>query len=573
MGFINPGIRYVFDKNRKGRKNKAFNNTIYANENKNFNRRYPNNLYMRYIHKINQLYYKIRDVIRSKFKLIAANKFNDFRQLLEKYILLVHQLEIFINVKNLYPIKKELALKMLKIIMKIQADEKYILVNDNLKSGIIPQLETVFDNQFQIIEGGGILLNSFFEKQLLIELKEQEEYGINNETDFSKKSLLKTDDARKMRSKRKKIKSITQLPDDILVKILTYSHNVNNMALTSHFFHSFVLSHKEFISYELIESKYVHRYKLKPTTEIDITMENDLQHLENSHKFSLEDGYTEEYSSLKEMILSDFKFTDNEKFISTRYRDADVLTVISSGSFETPYFTYENYKSLKIDRVIPPSSWPDMEEQYNDARNKSGDNMIDKAIFEDFWNELCITMPFINKSNPSSLIQIKNEDYVDKLRIILDLMVNKTRFVNKLEDIVTFLVALVVKIEESILDHEGSILPPQMVKDYCVFYMNQLKKGGDEDDENTDIHMDESDDTIWKKIQFKNPYLYSMLKHHANEELEDLLSPRFYHENISNNYPFWLGLKRMKGDDLIEELINEFGTTPSLDILTTLASY
>lgn len=570
MGFINPGIRYVFDKNRKGRKNKAFNNTVYANENKNFNRRYPNNLYMRYVHKINQLYYKIRDVIRSKFKVITANKFNDFRLLLEKYILLVHQLEIFINVKNLYPIKKELAIKLLRIIIKIQAEEKLYKVFHDVDFGKIPQLETVLNKQFQIIEGGGILLNSFCENKLTVELKDRTYYGPNDETDFSKNKLLYVETMPKG-AKRKKIRNITQLPDDILVKILTYSHNVDNMALTSKFFNNFVLSHKEFISYELIESKYVHRYRLKQTADIDVIMDEDhIQH-QNSHKYTLDEGFVEEYSSMREMILSDFKFTEDEKYISVRYRNSNVLTVISAGAFETPYLTYDNYKSLQIDRVIPASSWPDMEEQYQDALAKYEDTYIAKSVFNDFWNELSIGMPFINKQNPLNLSQIKNGTYVDKFCILLDLMVNKTRFTNSLEDIIAFLVALSVKIEESVLENEGSILPSQILKDYCIFYMRQLKKSGDEDD--SEAEMDDSDEMVWEKIQFNSPSLYAFLKLQANEELEELLCPRFYHKNIANAVSFWMGLKQQQNDDLIEEIINEVGISPTLNILAALASY
>ncbi|TID12953.1 hypothetical protein CANINC_005052 [Pichia inconspicua] len=471
--------------------------------------------------------------------------------------------------KNLYPIRKELAINLLRIIIKIQAEEKIQKVIDEIELGKIPQLETVLDKQLHIIEGGGVLLNLFHNNQLTVELKERVEYGSNSEIDFSRKELL--NHTKPKTTKRKRIKRITQLPDEILVKVLTYSQNINNMALSCKFFNNFVLSHKEFISYELIESKYVHRYKLKQVADIDLIMEDDHTQYQNSHKFAIDDGIDEGYISLREMILSDYKFTEDEKYTSARYRNTDILTVISAGAFETPYLTYENYKSLQIDRVIPSSSWPDMEEQYEDALSRYGETHIEKSVFNDFWNELSVGMPYINNQNPLNLSQIKDGTYVDKFRILLDLMVNRTRFTNNLEDIIAFLVALTVKIEESIMEHEGSILPPQILKDYCIFYMRQLKKSGDEDD--SEAELDDSDEMVWEKVQLKSPYLYVFLKHQANEELEELLCPRFYYESIADVASFWIGLKQQQGDDLIEEIINEVGISPTLNILAALASY
>jgi hypothetical protein len=583
MGFIIPGVKFAFDKNRRGRQSKAFTNTIYLNENKNFNRRFPNNLYMRYSNKLWTTYKNMVIIVRKiRHNVFTKSHLNLLRQNLEKYITLMHELEIFINLKSTQKLTKENAKYLLKLIIYLQGSDLYLKSTECVSLSEIPPLEAVLNKQFDLLEGGCILFNKFLNKQLTIDLKNKDYYGINTETDFSKIKKFKIEDDVKMTILQDvlnaKNRKVTDLPDEILVKILSYSNNIKNILLTNKFFHQFVLSHKEFITYEVIATKYIHKYKLTNNTDnndnhplYEATDENYVLAL---HTPKLKKQLDSKLSqNIRELINSDFKQDINGNFVLTRYKDPDTLIIISSNGFETPYMTYQIYKSLNIDRVIPSSSWKDFEEIYNETISKSGEfYKIDRTVFQDFWNELSISIPFIDKFDPGNLETLKEGTYVDKLRIIIDLMISKTRFSNKLEDILYFVVSLIVKVEENIVDdQETSVIPIDIIKNYAVFYLRQQLEENGDDDEQQQERAHKTDDQLWQEIELKNPKFYVLLKNSANEELEEEICSLFYNNNVAGNANFWLSLKQMKEEKLIEELIGDCDITPVPYILNMLA--
>lgn len=577
MGFITPGIRYVFDKKRKGRNDKAFNFSVHANENKNFNRRFPNNLYFRYYKNIHKLYAGILKTLKGIDEQFGHDELNLLRTKVEKYITFVHELEIFVGAKNLYPLNKQEAINLLRIIIQMQGNDLFRRSNESVLLSKAPPLEATLNRQLDLIEGGCILFNKYLNKQLTVDLKTKNYYGNNNETDFSKTTLCKVEDDvhssifDELLSNKKR--NITDLPDNLLVKILSYSNNINNVSLTCKYFHNFVLSHLEFISYEILTTRYVHRYKLNGyNEEVGLEGFSDEHHHVNSHTLKIDNSKMNGQSlTSRQLISSGFKQNVNRHYTSTRYRDPDNLTIISSHGFETPYLTYEIYKSLHIDHVIPASAWLDLEEKYNKEISQlnnegSSSHILDKKIFEELWNELPINVPYMDISNPLNLMLIKNEAYVDKLRIIIDLMLLKTRFRNKLEEILMFVVALTVKIEENIFDNSTeSLIPVQIIKDYAIYYTTQNMLENDDT-----ASCDQTDEEIWEGIRFKNPLFYVLLRQSANEELETALCPLFLHDEIKDNVGFWMDLKKMNQEELIEQLINDFDISPASHILNML---
>lgn len=582
MGFITPGINYVFNKKRIGKNNKACNNSIYVNENRDFNKRFPYHLHMGDISNVNTLYGKIMHTLGNrdnKFK----NNLSLLRSYIERYILLIHDLEISINIKNVFPLEKQDAIALLKTITKIQGRELLQRVQQSISSYEAPPLEATFDQQLNLINGGCILFNKYLNKQLTIELKSSDHFKNIYESEYVRSVSVKTEGEAQNNIltqllNSEKIKLIN-LPDEILVKILSASNNINNISLACKFFHKFVLTHKEFISYEFIVTKFVHRYKLNFEYQVDSGLQmSDEHHHSNSHRLRVSDI---ERSQIQNEVYSgslDFRQDIQGEYSLTRYRDPDLLTVISSHAFETPYLTYQIYKSLGIDHVIPPSAWPDLEEKYNDELAKFTDEnvenapkKIDKKQFSKFWNELPIDAPYFDVINPNDIDCLKSEACVDKLRILIDLIVSKTRFRNSLEDLFFLIVSLVVKIEENAVnDVEHSIIPPQLLKNYAIFYMRELMIERDpsymQEEENEEIKQN-----LWADVQFKNPNFYILLKSSANEELENLLCSPFYGDHLKDDTNFWMGLKSRNEIELIEELINERNTAPSTYILNMLA--
>ena len=581
MGFITPGVNYVFNKKRIGKNNKATNNSIHPNENRDFNKRYPHHLHMRDISDVHMLYQKILSILTNR-----DAKFKDnlslLRSNLERYVLLVHELEISVKIENVFPLPKQEAIDLLKTIIKVQGRQLLQGVQKNMSSYETPPLEATFNKQLNLIDGGCILFNKYLNKQLTIELKNPDYYKNIYESDHIKPGFFKTEEdvqnsilSEMLNSE--KIKLI-DLPGEILVKILSASNNINNITLTSKFFHKFVLTHKEFISYEFIVNKYVHRYKLNLNSNFgSILQMSDEHHHSNSHRLKVSEIESLQVQNDSYPGGLDFREDVHGNYSLTRYRDPDTLTVLSSHAFETPYLTYQIYKSLGVDHVIPPSAWPDLEEKYNDEISKLNDSTngddsrkVDKKEFSKLWNELPLDCPYLDVNNPNDIEYLKSEAYVDKLRILVDLMISRTRFKNSIEDLFHLIVSLLVKIEENVVNGlEHSIIPPQLLKNYAAYYMRERLIECDSsamEDENGVNNED-----LWDRLHFKNPQFYILLKSSANEELENLLCPLFYGDHLKEDANFWMGLKSRNEVELIEEMINEQGTSPSTYILNMLA--
>lgn len=581
MGFITPGVNYVFNKKRIGKNNKATNNSIHPNENRDFNKRYPHHLHMRDISDVHMLYQKILSILTNK-----DAKFKDnlslLRSNIERYVILVHELEITVKIKNVFPLPKEEAMNLLKTIIKIQGRQLLHGVQKNMSSYETPPLEATFNKQLNLIDGGCILFNKYLNKQLTIELKNPDYYKNIYDNDYTRPDFFKTEEdvqnsilSDMLNSERIKL---VDLPGEILVKILSASNNIDNIALTCKFFQRFVLTHKQFISYEFIVNKYVHRYKLGLDSNSGYTLPiSDEHHHSNSHRLKVSEIESLKVQNDNYLGSSDFREDVNGNYSLTRYRDPDTLTVLSSHAFETPYLTYQIYKSLGVDHVIPPSAWPDLQEKYNDELAKLSDDTcgdvsrkVEKKEFIKLWNELPIDCPYLDVNNPEDIEYLKSEAYVDKLRVIVDLMISKTRFKNNIEDLFHLIVSLVVKIEENVVNGvEHSIIPPQLLKNYAAYYMlEQLI----ESDPSTMEDGDEvSNENLWGRLHFKSPSFYILLKSSANEELEDLLCPLFFGDHLKEDTNFWMGLKVRNEIELIEELINDQGTSPSTYILNMLA--
>lgn len=577
MGFIIPGIKFQYNKKRTGRNGKAFNNIIYSNENKNFNERFPNNLYLSYSGKITKLYREISAIIKG-LKSINVVNLNLLRQKLEKYIILIDELENLISFKYNPKLKKENAKNLLGLIIYIQGNELFVEINDSIFLNETPPLEAILSRKLELVEGGCILFNKFLNKQLTIDLMDKKYYrndkiGIYKNPSDTRITLPEV--------RIPKIKNVIDLPDEVLVKIFSYSSNINNLLLTSKYFYNFILSHQHFISYEVIVNKYIHKYKLNFQNAGQIHSHDDENHHLNSHKLKINDELMSvDPTNIRRLISSEFKMDINKNYVLTRYKDADTLVIISSNSFNTPFMTYQNYKSLNIDHVIPTTAWKDFEEFYNiqlQSNSESDSFKLDKNIFCNFWNEFPINLPFMDNLNPNNLGLIKDGTYVDKLRIIIDLLISETRFKNNLEDILFFIVSLIIKIEENVIDDEvenesNSIVPTQIIKNYAVFYMRQnLIESDEENNGETGDNQNKSDEQIWFEIKLKNPKFYILLKQSANEEIEELIGSLFYYDKLSEEVNFWLGLKAMNATELIHELINDYDISPVPHILNLLA--
>ncbi|AWU73448.1 uncharacterized protein C5L36_0A00600 [Pichia kudriavzevii] len=596
MGFLVPGVRFIHDKKRKGRQNKPCSNLVYTNENKIFNRRYPNELFLQHTDKLARIYRGFIRMSKSTRNVNGIVKFKNleyFRRRLEEYIILVQELENFSHEKFRLPIPKSDAIDLLRKIITMQGMDLLERVNENMKNHKVPPLEARLSRNLELIEGGCILFNKFLSHGLTVEIKKKESITPVLSDQVQKSKKIQELNKRQFTNKRQDPKvnlfdellysqrKITELPDEILVKIISYSNNVNNISMVSKFFHNFIMSHLEFISFEVIANKYTHRYKLTKDTDGGDPYSNDEHHLLNSHNIKVHEA---EYSEMetRALISSDFKRDVNGNFILTRYKDKNNLIVLSSGVFDTPFLTYQIYKSLKVDHVIPVSAWQDLQERYNTELSKLAKptDRISKMAFQQFWNETAINMPYMNQFNPGSLEMIKNGTYVDKLRIILDLMVSKTRFTNDLEDILFFITSLIVQVESDQVDDamDSCIVPFDILKQYSIYHLRQNRsetEGEDQRQEANEVGNDNnanrrSDDEYWNELTLKNPYFYAYLKNTANEELEYEFCRVFYRSGIENNVQFWTGLKNMGEMDLIEELI-ERNIAPSPFILTLLA--
>mgnify|MGYP004706535357 CR=1 FL=1 len=605
MGFINPGVTYIYNRKRINEK-LPIKNRIFTNYNKLYNKYYQNSNFTQQLAELNSSYEFIKERVIKKQN--SEWVLDSLIETLKKYILISTEIYMTTGLDDITPLSREDAINMLKDLTKLNAIKLNEKSSKYFKNGIIPNFEAQFNRKFEIVKGGCITLNNFFDKRTFNELPnenfyKQDMYEYEDEDDYIQNIEYKPKMEPKMESNIEpnmepsmetlqqslykepefeipKPKSLTDLPDDILVKIISYSHNIESISLTSSFFHKFILSHIEFISYQMMIEKFVHTYSLINKNQIDehanntiITEINDEIHHSNSHNMKVSDNREENNNmeNIKEIIRNDFKRDINGKFHTQRYRDPDNLVIISLTAFETPFMTYAIYKSLGIDRVLTSSLWPDFEETYSKELEKLNENnqpKIDKSVFKELWTELPIALPFLNPRNVIDLDYIRTGMYVDKLRIILDLLVLETKFTNELEDIFHFIVSLCVKISEDLIENNGnSIIPVEILKNYGIFYMRQEKLENDETPEEDDF---DDDETLWNEISFNNPAFYSILKNKSDIQLENLLCPLFLKDHICNDLNFWEQLHYMEDDELIDEIITKYKISPSSHVLNSL---
>lgn len=572
MGFITPGINYVYNRKRVGRNNKSMNIFVHPNENRDFNERYPNNLQYRKIHDARKMCRKIFEFIQ----LVGTGRselVNPLRYKIERYIILVNDVENSANLKDIFPIRKDDAIRLLKNLIKYQGKSLLEKIQECMDTFETPPLEAVLSPQMELMEGGCILLNKYLNRELTISIKKPYKHRkylpIESAAGEGKKPfVIKLEDEQSESIlntpiQQKKITNITELPDEILVKILSQSHNIDNITLTCKFFYDFVLTHMKFISYEFIVTKFVHRYKLRKDKYIQADDLTDEHYHLNSHSLKvseLELVNTEGDGNVEMEFHEDV----SGNYSLTRYRDPDILTVLSSHAFETTYMTYSIYKLLNVDHIIPPEAWPEFKEKYDAEYSKLEEfgaaSKIEKSEFVEFWKKHPVDVPYLDLENPRNIDNVKAESYMDKLRIVLDLMVLKTIFTCTLENLFYFITSLVINIE----DGSKSSIPIKLLKNYALFYLRN-----NNENENEEGELD--DDQLWRTLKFKNPSFYILLKRSSSEEFEELLCPLFYGEHIQDNMGFWMGLKSQNEVELIEELINEKNISPSTYILNRLA--
>ncbi|KAG0684518.1 hypothetical protein C6P40_002698 [Pichia californica] len=565
MGFITPGVHYVFDKKRIGRQSKAYNNTVYANENKNFINRYPNNLRLRDLSDIKTLYYEITLAFMHADRDFMFT-LNLIRSKLQRYLRLLDKVEHLIKIKEKTMTKEE-ALRLLATITLIQGRQVEMECETHLDQ---PPLQATLTKHLELFDGGCILLNKYYNNQLTVDFENYDNYEMeySEQIPYIKKEE-EEEDEKKLNLFEQKEYKITDLGDDVLVKILSMSNNVTNISLSCKFFYHFVLQHKEFISYEMVISLYVRRYKLKFDLQQPSNMTDEHHHL-NSHTLKVSSIFNTDNNPMN----SDFNEDSTGNYILTRYRDPDVLTVISSSVFSTSYMTYQIYKSLQVDHVIPSDAWPDLKERYENELNSVSDSgRLSKGVFKQFWNEYPIPVPYLDPENPSNINYFESATYVDKLRIVIDLMISKTRFSNNIEDLFYFIVSLLVVLEyNKYVDDSTCIVPTGLLKNYAIYYMRQNELETEnrlEDDDGNTIQT--NDEELWSKIKFKNPLFYILLKRSASDELEEFLCPLFYGDHLKENNNFWVTLKDKNEGELIEEMINVHNTSPSMYIMNILA--
>lgn len=576
MGFITPGVAHVSAKKRKGRHNRPFNTFIYPNENRKFASHYPKNLCFRHITNIKAHWEKkIMGFVRVKnfnFSLLS-----DIRYEVEKYIKSACRIESLLNITDMCPVTKEDATVLRNEVCKLEYS--HLLYLKNTKKPVV--LESSFDKHFNLIKGGCILLNKN---------KYKKKHHNKSISDFKAEAKLEIESAKTF-TIPVKIEPVTikDLPDDLLVKIFAESNNISNIMVSCKYFHNFILNHTPFISHQYILSRYTYKFKLNIESSNKMFEEvNDETHNLNAHTTKIsqlkieEEENENEMLNLSNLIKSDFKEKYNGDYVVTRYRNIDTLTVISTNAFMTPSMSYQIYKSLSVDHMITPSVLPDLIEKLEKEKNKlrnSEDELLShekgnclrvrKNDLKSFWNEFPINVPYLDPKDPENIEYVKKNAYLDKLRIILDIMVMKTRFNVDIEIFLIFLISLINKVEENLIDEDViSLVPSSLIKKYLIFNLRQ-KLLSEDSEANANLEQ-LNDEEMWSKIKFKNPILFILLKNITNEELENLLCSPFIGKHLENDRMFWMTLKNRHETDLIEELIAIDHISPTPSILNLL---
>ncbi len=584
MGFITPGIRHVFGSKRVTHfDNKSMNNSVHSNENKHFNQRYPR-VMTRAIKDIRGTFDSIKAKLANLKRTGKDPNIDHTRMIIERYIRLVNEVESSVGMKGVTSLPAQDAYRMLKIIINDQAKQLAKELSEAIPKGDYSLLEAQFNRDFELSKGGCILLNTFLmgrttvdddldvirkEEDLLLDdeqLQSDHEHGENLVLDVPLADVME------------KPKSLHNLPDEVLLNIISHSNNLLNVLATCKFFHGFVLTHKEFISYQILKRKYLLRYPLRAIQKDQIEHAHsnldDLDHHINSHKQKVEDMKPDDHNMefILEVIKGDFDVDMAGKFHPKRYRDPDTMVVILNTIFESRLLTYQVYKLLKSDYALSREDIRDFElahkEKYDQLGNSTTTQRIEKSAFESFWKEHPISTPFMDMSNPANIHHILIESYVDKLRILLDLMTLETKFTDKLEDIILFIVSLVARIEEDIDNEEMSIFSVEILKNYAIFYCKLEREkevaGNEVEGTRTGAIPELNDEEIWSGIKLKNHVLYALLRNSTDKNLEDMLCPLFYHDEIADDITFWTGLQKCGEEDLIEELMTIITPTPRI---------
>ena len=186
MGFINPGVTYIYNRKRVNEK-LPIKNRIFTNHNKLYNKYYQNSNFTQQLAELNSSYEFIRERVIKKQ--LSEWVLDSLIETLKKYILISTEIFMTTGLDDITPLSREDAINMLKDLTKLNAIKLNEKSSKYFKNGIIPNFEAQFNRKFEIVKGGCITLNNFFDKRTFNELPnenfyKQDMYEYEDEDDY-----------------------------------------------------------------------------------------------------------------------------------------------------------------------------------------------------------------------------------------------------------------------------------------------------------------------------------------------------------------------------------------------------
>ncbi|ODV88272.1 hypothetical protein CANARDRAFT_59139 [[Candida] arabinofermentans NRRL YB-2248] len=240
-------------------------------------------------------------------------------------------------------------------------------------------------------------------------------------------------------SKRHKsaIKSITELPAEILINIIILSDNVLNMALVNKHFNALVRQNADYIDRVFFETRYLHEFECRARKQsfLKRRVSNEGEHDHNQHAL------------LTRLDVLRMNTSDNDtigkSMTKEKYESAYTLRVMNEKGFSISFIKKSYLKSLKIDLILPQHKIEEAAQQVKKLKSSVSSNQVQtKSTIIDQFKNTPIIFPYFGNMGPYDLEYI-HSNFEEKLKVIKYLIHrNITVFKHKLDYIFILMLLL-----------------------------------------------------------------------------------------------------------------------------------
>lgn len=381
----------------------------------------------------------------------------------------------------------------------------------------------------------------------------------NNEMPSSNKSILES------------------MPPEILIRILSLTNN-HKVLILSKYFYDFIDTHHSQIVHTFVKLNFTYRFSLfeQHNQQSLALLHDDSDHYAES--LSLKYASTAiqlvSHSTPQDLFNKSFITTNSSQKIlykSCRYQDSQFFNVITVDAFLLkPYMvgkmaiTFQLLTELKIDFIVEKDNLEEFKKIYQLEVN----SLVEKhTLASKLKKKFKIHSPFTITRD------IDTEKSFNNLMILTDMILNRTRFHEKVETIIYQLLYLAVK--------SNVIIPIDIIKDYIDYELktqheqtyNRVNHQAEvvvntlQQNALPEINGDDQQQvpTSFESLLFKNPHLYLLIE---NQPEYAMLISHFHGPHLEHDFDFWTVLKPYPL--VVDSLLNSVAV--DMEILGFLAS-